>query len=151
TTILRVQFYKNDKAIVSGSGDGTIKISNLSDDKESATLCPLAKDDWAVVTRDGRFDASSGGMELMHFNVGNQLVRLEQFKDRFYEPGLLSKLTGFNKQPLRDTSGFDNVKLYPKVSCDLTPDNKSLRIKMTDQGGGIGKVIVKVNGKMYDV
>ena len=42
--------------------------------------------------------------KLMHWMVGNEPFELEKLKDRYYEPGLLSKILG--GQPLRQVSKY---------------------------------------------
>ncbi|MCU0426583.1 MAG: caspase family protein [Candidatus Kapabacteria bacterium] len=147
-------------------------------------MCSLFNFDatnWAVTTPDGRFDGSEGGLRYLHFVVGNEPIELEQLKERYYEPGLLSKLMGFNKEPLRDIERFDSVRLYPRVDIErgtkqaATPDGKqqtkpkpssnkatarglaanpsnnaselTFTVKLTNQGGGFGRVPVWLNGK----
>lgn len=62
-----------------------------------ATLVALDKVDWAVLTPDGRFDASSGAEKLLHFVANTrdgqyQIIPLQELKSRHYEAGLLPKL-----------------------------------------------------------
>ena len=55
---------------------------------------------------------------------------------------------GLHTQPLRPVAGFENVQMYPLVAVDLPADGgKSATIKLTNQGGGIGKIVVLVNGQ----
>lgn len=146
-----VKFSRDGKLLISSSWDTTIKIWDVGGGRLIASLCSMDNKDWSVVSPDGRFDATDGGMRRMHYNIANEVVELKQCKDRFFEPGLLAKLLNFNKEPLRDISGFDNVELYPDISCDVSDDDKTLRVKLKNRGGGIGKLIVKVNGKELDV
>ena len=143
-----VAFSPNGKYILSGSYDTKTKIWNVETGNEIASLISLDSIDWAVVTPEGQFDASSGAMNLMYWVVGMEPIDLEQLKERYYEPGLLSKLMGYNNEPLREVKGFNDIKLFPEIK--LTPpsgSNKHLLINLTDRGGGIGKVKVLINGK----
>jgi WD40 repeat protein len=88
---------QDGKSILSGSFDGTMRLWRAESDKPLATLIPVDKDDWVVVTPDGRFDASPGAEKWMHYVVNTsegayQVLPLEQFKSRYYEAGLLQKL-----------------------------------------------------------
>jgi hypothetical protein len=98
-------------------------------------------------------------MALMHYVVAKQCgasaptiepIELDQLKNRYYEPGLLAKVFGFNKEPLRPVSAFDHVDLYPDVQA-LSDGNGSdkLSMKLTSCGGGIGPVQVFVNDKQF--
>jgi len=75
-------------------------------------------------------------------------IDLAQLKERYYEPGLLAKLMGFNKEPLPDVAAFTSVALYPDVSLSAAQgEGCKLGIHLTNRGGGIGRVEVWVNGK----
>ncbi|MBX3148941.1 caspase family protein [Candidatus Obscuribacterales bacterium] len=146
-----VEFNRDGTILASGSDDGTVRLWNTSDGREIACILSLGKNSWAAVTPDGRFDASPSGMQMLHYKVGTDIVDLKQFKDYFYEPSLLSKLTGFQKRPLYKIPSFDNVALCPDVSANLDENTSQLRIHLTDKGGGFGKVIVKVNGSEFNL
>jgi WD40 repeat protein len=146
--VTSVKFSGDDKFLISGSADATTKLWRVETGALLATLIALDDRDWAVVTPDGRFDASPNAQKLMHWMVGTEPIELEQLKERYYEPGLLAKLTGFNKEPLRDVSALMDVKLFPTVDYQLAgPKSTSLEIKLTNRGGGIGPVQVFVNDK----
>jgi len=137
--------------------DGTTRLWNLETGDELASLISFNDGTWAVVDGAGRFDASSGGdVAGMHWVVNDQagnyeVIALSQLKQRFYEPGLLSKLMGYNDEPVRDVSGIAQagVDLSPGVTVVHTPDGDDpvLRLTVENRGGGIGPVRVLVNGK----
>ena len=75
--------------------------------------------------------------------------RTVPLKDRFYEPGLLAKVLGYDPEPLRPVKGtVSDIKLHPdvKVSQPAKGDAK-LSVTLTNRGGGLGRVVVLVNGK----
>jgi VCBS repeat-containing protein len=161
--------------------NASTQIIEVSTGKQMCSLFSFDAVNWAVTTPDGRFDGSEGGLRYLHFAVGNEPIELEQLKERYYEPGLLSKLMGYNKEPLRDIERFDSVKLYPRVELERgtkqvpKPDSKpnakfktssnkasvrgvdvpapnaasslTFTVKLQNQGGGIGRVPVWLNGK----
>lgn len=165
-----------------GSGKlGYVTIFDALTGNERADLYNFDSTNWAVTTPDGRFDGSEGGLKYLHYVVGTEPIELEQLKERYYEPGLLSKLMGFNKEPLREIERFEAVKLYPRVTVqpakaeskadpktspktktknikassrgaertDAAPSSSTLTFSITlhNQGGGIGRVPVWLNGK----
>jgi uncharacterized caspase-like protein len=142
-----VAFSADGKTLASGSLDKTIKLWRVAGGELLASLIALDKTDWAVVAPEGQFDASPNAQKLMHWMVGSELIELEQLKERYYEPGLLAKLMGFNKEPLRDVSALRDVKMFPDVAYAQPDDRGKLKIDLTNRGGGIGKVRVLVNGK----
>jgi WD40 repeat protein len=152
--------------IVSASKDGTIRLWDTVRGGELAQLVSFGRQDrrrrddsvarrggeWAVIDSAGRYDASNGGdVEGLHWIVDGRVIQLSQLKERYYEPGLLAKLLGFNPEPLRDVSRFSEagVRLYPTVKDIQKPDREDpfLRFTVTNSGGGIGPVQVLINGK----
>lgn len=157
---------RGGELIVSASKDGTIRLwDNVRGDElgqlvsfgreqRSGESQPVARrgGEWAVIDPAGRFDASNGGdVDGLHWVVDDEVVALSQLKDRFYEPGLLAKLLGFNPEPVRDVSDFaaTGVALFPEVEVVHAPDTGDpvLRFTVTNRGGGIGPVRVLINGK----
>jgi len=146
--VLSVAFSPDGRRLASGSLDGSACIWDASTGNELAKLVALDAEDWAVVDPQGRFDASPGGMDLMHWAVGSEMIALDQLKDRYWEPDLLAKIFGFDKEPIRDVTAFEDVKLFPTVEIQPPPPG-SMKLKLTlkNRGGGIGAVEVLVNGK----
>ena len=152
-------FSPDGTRVLTASMDGMTTVWNTETGKALCTLIGLVTEDrvggppsldtWAVVDSEGRFDASNGGdVEGLHWVVGNEPIALKQLKQRYYDPGLLAKVMGFNKEPLRDVAAFAGVKLHPEVAVsEIKPGDKTLTLNLTNRGGGIGRVQVFVNGK----
>jgi WD40 repeat protein len=148
SSVFSVVFSPDGHTLVSGSLDTTVKLWDVATGRELVSLFALDQKDWAVVDSDGRFDASPGGMNLMHWVVGMEPIDLAQLKERYYEPGLLAKVMAFNKEPLRQVQAFSDPKLYPEVTLTAPGSgNPNLGIHLRNRGGGIGRVEVLINGK----
>ncbi len=143
-----VEFSPDNRRLLSSSVDKTVRIWDVEKKTEIARLIHLNQDDWAVTTPSGLFDASPGAMELMYFIIGDEVIELEQLKERYYEPGLLSKLMGFASGELRNVQQFKNLALYPKIEAKIEQNN--LIIHLDAQNGGIGKLSIFVNGTEVD-
>ena len=144
-----VAFAPDGKRVLTRSTDNTTRIWDAQTGRELCKLISFTDGSWAVVDPEGRFDAANGGdVEGLHWVVGNEPIALKQLKERYYDPGLLAKYLGFNKEPLRQVAAFTDVKLFPGAEFDA-PAGKStkLTLNLTNRGGGIGKVQVFVNGK----
>lgn len=177
--------FTKDAKFAFKADNSSILVIDATTGKDLANLYTLDSTNWAVTTPDGRFDGSEGGLRYLHFVVGNEPIELEQLKERYYEPGLLSKLMGYNKEPLREIERFESVKLYPRIEVQqgdnsakastkseaksdakprsktnakstarsITPNtpnassNLTFTVKLTNQGGGFGRVPVWLNGK----
>jgi WD40 repeat protein len=148
TPMYRGMFSPDGRVLAAVQSTGSILLWDVATGAELAMLVRLDESDWAVVDPQGRFDASPGGMESMHWVVGNETLSLSQLKDRYFEPGLLAKVLGFNKEPLRQVSAFADVKLFPEVGYSPpAPGSSALQIRLKNRGGGLGRVQVFVNGK----
>ncbi len=140
----------NQKTIASVVQDVKVKLWDFETGKEIANLIVFGEKDWVVITPEGLFDGAPDGQHYLNFIVGLEPIALEQLKERYYEPNLLQKLFGYNKEPIRNVKAFDDIKLFPKVEYQ-PPDSKSTKmtINLTNRGGGIGRVQVFVNGKEF--
>ncbi len=135
---------------------GKDDISYLWDFATGDLLCRLVlldDDHWAVIDPVGRFDASNGGdVTGLHWVVRNEPIDLAQLKERYYEPGLLAKKLGLSKEPLRNVQAFNNPKLAPEVSVQQPKSgDMKFEIELANRGGGIGRIVVLINGKRYDL
>jgi WD40 repeat protein len=144
-----IAFSPDGKHLLTGSVDRTVRLWNAATDEEQCSLVSFRNGDWVVIDPKGRFDAANGGnVDGLHWIVGNEPIDLVQLKERYYEPGLLAKKMGFNKEALRDVDTFKHASPYPAATLWApTPGNTKLRVRLQNRGGGIGRVQVFVNGK----
>lgn len=144
-----IAFGANGKVLFSISGRAQIDAWNLAENRKAASLITIGKNDWAVVTPDGYFDASEGAQALMHFvladpQTGYQTISLRQVGSKHWNTDLLQKV--FDGESLPSTADF-SITLFPDVWIEqAAPDSNSLKIDLRNRGGGIGRVEVRVNG-----
>jgi len=109
---------------------------------------------WLVMDEDGRFDASDpsnvdSAAYVLEWEQGLEPIEVSQLKGQYYEPELLAKLMGINKEPVREVPDMQSLRLYPAVSFDQAKGDLGMvkvAIKERDKGG-IGDVKVAINGK----
>jgi WD40 repeat protein len=142
-----VAFSPDGQKVLTGSEDNTAKIWDAKTGICLATLIALDTSEWVVTTPSGLFDASPGAMNLMYFLQGLEVIELEQLKERYYEPGLLSKLMGFSNEPMRSVAAFEAIAMYPSVQLRLDSAKHQLRIALQPRNGGMGKLSIFVNDK----
>lgn len=145
SSVLSVAFSPKGEFILSGSSDGTSKIWDVAKGMELATLIAIGEEDWAITTPNGLFDASEDAMTQLYYQSGSEKIALDQLKELYYEPGLLSKVL-FN-EPLRKVASLDNkaLALYPElIKSQLVGD--VIKVQIKKRSGGIGKVSVLLNG-----
>ena len=136
--------------MLTASIDGTVKIWQISGSATDpkGTLIPMDSDQYVVTTPKGLFDATPAAMEQIHYVKKGKIINLEQIKDNYYEPMLLSKLLELNSEPIRSSNDLANESLYPELSLKHPLKNEGkLGINLSNNGGGIGRVIILINGK----
>lgn len=140
-------FSADDKTLMTGHWDGSIKLWEMASGRCLATLYNHGRN-WAIVDTEGRYDASgSGEFAGMHWVRDGVQIDLNQFKDGFYEPGLLAKKLGFNKEPLRNVPRLADLKLFPEATIIVVEGGKTATVNLANQDGDIGAVQVFINDK----
>jgi len=145
STINSVCFSPDGKYILTSSDDYTVVITDWKENKMLGEILILDKNEWVVKAPEGLFDASASAMKMLYYIADKKIIELDQLKERYYEPLLLQKLLGFSDEELRDVESLSEVDLFPDVQTKM--EGEELQIQLQNRGGGIGKVMVFVNGK----
>ena len=142
----------------SGHLDGYIRMTELGSGQELCRFLSLGED-WIVVSPEGYFDGTAGGIEKIRWSVGLRSYPLSAFSERHYAPGLLARLLsgeeigtagmahlseGFSLPPL--------VKIVsPKSGTRIGGETARIDVAISDLGGGIDEVRLYHNGKVVGV
>jgi len=160
-----VSFTPNGKYIVSGSSDKSIKVYEVGSGMEMLQMVSFFDGKWLSITPEGYFNASSfDAAKNLNVRSGVHVFGIDQFYEQFYRPDLVqAKLEGDSKGVIAKASRLLSLEkainkgVPPRLSF-ITPKtgkakNKELLVKVcaTDQGGGIGRVIYRVNGVTLDI
>ncbi len=145
TKVNSVKFSPDGKTLISGSSDGTIKLWDCESKKEIISFIALDQSDWVITSPSGLFDASTEAMIKLKYRVGLEMIDLEQLKERYYEPGLLSSIFKVQNTQLRDVSTFNSVPLYPEINAKIV--GEELLVNLTSRSGNLGKLSVFINDK----
>jgi WD40 repeat protein len=146
-TVSSVNFSPDGRFVLTSSYDLTTRLWNTSSGRQMATLVSFRDGGWAVVDPDGRYDSSDpDNSSELHFVAGFDVIGLGQLKQRFYTPRLLARIR--RGESLPSVAGLNNVKLVPGVEVKApAAGSTDATVRLTNRGGGIGHVIVKVNGR----
>ena len=140
----------DNKLLLSVSDDGTIRIWDIQKELLKLSFVNFENSEWVVIDNKGRFDASNIETNLgLHWVYKTFIIELNQLKYRYYEPNLLSKIMGYNDEPLRPVEKFENPKLFPKITLfkpDIDKPKFNILIE-NQEDGGIGRVQVFVENK----
>ncbi len=95
-----------------------------------------------------RFDCNAAIRDSIYFVCGTEIIEMDQVKDLCWEPGLVGKILGINKEPIK-------AKQLEEISiCNFSPvieiieENKDIKtFKVKRRSGGIGELSVYINQK----
>ena len=149
-----VVYAENQELLLASSDDGTIKVWPILKNKRNdlsfpVSIFPLQEKEFVITMNDGGFDATRAAMEDLHYVQGKEYISLDQLKDEYYEPHLLSKLFGFNSESVKSRSVINTFDLYPEIRLQHPNTNGGvLGVDLIERNGGLGDVIISINGKM---
>lgn len=146
--------------------DGTIRWYSLANGLERLAFFPHADGKrWVMWTPEGFFDASPGAEELVgyHLNQGQdregRFVEAKQLYSLFYRPDLIARRFKGDEQPIKEAlaqvgdvrqvlaGGLPPVlELLSAPEARQTMPDYTLKFKVDDQGGGIGRLIYRIDG-----
>lgn len=145
------QISPNSDFIVARSSEGRLGFWKLNPDsiKFLFDFYYLTAADWIAIDNNSLFDASPAAMSNAYFVLDDkEIVEIEQLKDRYFEPKIIQKKLGLEIEPIRDIRSIDDMELYPKINLIQPSKNDGkLGIKLINQGGGIGRILIWINGK----
>ena len=132
-------FVSNDRFLLTQDED--LKLWDLASGKLMARIILFQKtDDWILITPDGRFDGSQGGLNQLYYVKGRDIIPLEQLYEGFYTPGLsrqvLAGVPAENKQDIKNISSPPTVKLTyapSKNVKELLLDGQILEVNVDEK------------------
>ncbi|MHB2020206.1 MAG: caspase family protein [Candidatus Xenobia bacterium] len=139
--------------LVSASDDTSVKFWRMPEGRLLATAVSLNDgQDWVVTAPDGRFDGSPGGQRLIQWRIGDKKYELEQFFNSLYTPGLLGQQLRL-KTAVAAPVAITHLKVPPRVHIESPEVGDSfktpqctVRVKVQDEGGGVGQTALYLNG-----
>lgn len=152
-----VKITPDGKRLVTSSRDGSVKIWDIESGKEILTHFSLTENEWLVKTPKGYFDATGVAQQNIFFVNGTKTYSLDQFFDKFYQPGVMKKaleVSNFNDDrqgniinELEKSPPPEVAILSPFEDGERTKRGVELIVKIKNNGGGISEIKVMQNGK----
>jgi WD40 repeat protein len=168
-TAWAVNITSDGRFVVVAYNDGTIRWRRLSDGQELLAFFPHAdRHRWIAWTPEGFYATSGSDAEELlgyHLNRGKEregdFVSASQLREQFYQPGLISQRLDPNGDSLiaeavkrlGDVRELLGERKAPPPSLELlsnaeitTEGEVLVRVRVSDQGGGIGRLIYRIDG-----
>lgn len=148
-SIKSASFSPDAKFLITTSEDNTIKKWNAVTGQFLYTFFAVDSTDYLAIDEYGRYDGSENARKKLYYACGSELVDLEQFKNLSWEPGLISKIKGFNKEPITAKKTEDiSICNYTPLVTEKGIVSGNYTFLITPRSGGIGDIQLYVNGKL---
>lgn len=139
------------RVLLSGSKDGTVRLWDLATGRELLTLtCDASRRSWAVAAPEGFFDASEPGRRMLGFRFPKPpSIELDRFFEEGFRPGLLTEVVRRQWPAPEKPLGRSKPPLLKFAAPKARVSDKQdvlVAVDVTDQGGGISRLVVEVNG-----
>ena len=106
--------------------DNTLKIFDRRGTKLADIILSEVNGDWAIITPDGRFDASERMMKQLYYTNGRQIISLEKLYEQYYTPNLGGRLlSGESFSPLPP---IKNINPPPRVKISYEQLTRNLNV-----------------------
>ncbi|CAN5393490.1 hypothetical protein BH11BAC3_BH11BAC3_02880 [soil metagenome] len=131
-----INYVNEGKYLFCSATDNTITVWDTQQKKLLATMYSnAATGEWAVVTPDGRFDASPGFQQNIYYQKGLEIIPLKYVYEKYYTPKLLPRILAgelFDPIPEMDIKPKPNTKImYAEVQRNLEVDDDITTYKNT--------------------
>jgi WD40 repeat protein len=154
-------FTQDERHLVSGAGDGTVRVWNV---ENGASFALLSRgDDWVIFTDDGYFDASRRGADLVALVDGLEAFGVDQLAVRYNRPDLIYQRVGvgtpdliehlrlqhedrLRRSGVRGEAGGVDAPRVRIVSQRQEADTLELTVAVEDGARALQAVQVEVNG-----
>jgi WD40 repeat protein len=101
-TVHSVAMSRNDTRLITTSEGGEVRLWEVKTGKVLCRMFPFRNGTWVAVDAENRYDSPAGkDVEGVTWKVGERSLPLSHFRASRYDPGLLAKHLGWNKEPLR--------------------------------------------------
>jgi len=143
-----VKFSPDGKTAVVASL-ASVRLFDVSTGNELATLISFDDGEWVITTPSGYYNSSERGDQYLSVTVGGKPYSISQLRESFYRPDLVKiALSGRALTGLRKVA---DIKPPPNASIVESPsstsnDEVTVKVRVSDQGGGIGDVRLYLNG-----
>ncbi|MBX2802089.1 MAG: caspase family protein [Myxococcales bacterium] len=129
------------------TADGAVALFASPQDERVVTLLVPLRGGWAVTDPHGRFDTHDAhDNEALAWVIDGEPYALAQLRAAFFDPGLLPKSLGLRTEARRAVPALDSIASPARVHLDGPDPDGVLHLRVEDRGGGVGRVLLWLNG-----
>lgn len=156
-SVRSIAYSANGQYLTSGDSGGLIKLWNASTGACLATMMTSKKGEWVTWTPEGFLTGSDWALNNLSYSANGKEYRIKQIYDKVYRPDLVSKkIGGGNLSKIAETDSLAAIVrtgTMPDVTFMAQRASEADRdalvsIRITNTGGGIGRVLLKLNDRM---
>lgn len=142
-------FSHNSNSVISCDSHFGISVRDSRSFQSITDIISFTDGEWIAITPDGYYNASPNGDKHLNVLIGDNVYGIENYREAFFRPDLIKiALSGGSLKGYRNIA---DVKQPPQVEIVDTPltvagDELTVKLKLTDIGGGIGDVRLYLNG-----
>ena len=160
--IVSVAYSPHGDRIVSGNRDGTVKVWDASTGELLVSLLGNSLDEQLAITEEGFFNAAGKGPALVGIVRGLEAYSVDQFYQQLYRPDIVRQKLSLDddiKARVKEAASKVNLDtilaskappnisiISPKSESEFSDNSVTVEAKLTEQGGGIGRIEWRVNG-----
>jgi WD40 repeat protein len=149
-----VAFSPDGRQALMGSWGGVVRVWDIASGRELVALIGFTDGEWITVTPEGYYDASSKGDAHLNVRLGNRVVGIEAYRESLYRPDLVK--AALRGESLTEYRPIQQILPAPMVSFAQMPtqvdqDSLEVKVRLVDQGGGLGDVRLFLNGTAVKV
>ena len=125
------------------------RLCDTATGEELAAMIAFEDGEWLVITPNGYYNSSEKGDQYMDVTVGGRAYSIAQLRESFYRPDLVQyALAGGSIKEYRKMADIKPPPILAIVDTPAATDKSdaSIKLKITDAGGGIGDIRLYLNG-----
>ena len=143
--INNIRFSPDSKKLLITLQNNTVRLFDIRKNKFLFTFISVDSADYLIADAKSHYDGSPAARKLLHFTCGDEVVTLDQVKDQLWVPNLASRIykgESINAKSLEELNIWHLTPLVEEIKGAAT----EYRFKITPRRGGIGEMVVYVNG-----
>ena len=122
-----------------------VSILDFETGKKSYNFCAVDNNDYMFFDEEGHYDGTLGAMKSLYYTCDNEIIELQQLKDKLWQPHLAERLNKGELIKGPALSDLDICNQIPEVEVIAGTDNAAFKI--TPQKGGLGETMLFINDK----